>query len=608
MIKYPLNVTIDTNIFEANKFDFGTDSTMRLLVKNVQNGKIKLVLSNIVISEVEKHICRRVDDVCGKARKLRKEYLDILPEEYLADIGMGVYVQIPDKDTIHKNAKDIFAKFLEDCKVERLDTASINLEEIMEDYFAVRPPFENSEKKRKEFPDAFIAEEIKKRFGSEEIVAIISQDDGFKKACTNSKNHLFFSSLGELFNMLSKSEEEYTAALELIKSNTDSIIQTIKYMIDDSCVEVHGLSYDKDGIADGYDYDETCLEYCHLSDMRLHTIDDIDGDIITASLWINGHMAVNCYFEDFDNACWDSEGKKYAFVEERHILEKHNVRFACRIELNSKTEEIRVLPFQIVLGGDSRKSRVEIDDEQDALNRELEDEDREELGFLALSQYRDMLENNLNESSMEKSMLELFEQYNAISSNYKELAILYDEICSQVKCKMTEDAEACINAFSFEKRIPIDFSEKDTDKVLNKIREWLDSKYDTVSERMEKILPDCIEYGDNISIFGTNCKVYTLSFGELRGTPEAGSEEQIEVSLSLDKKILARGYVNLTVGYLNFDEDGGASDGIEDSIDYEVDDVLDALKDLISDLKEEFNNELELAHSLEKCLENKMRN
>ena len=67
MIKYPLNVTIDTNIFEANKFDFGTDSTMRLLVKNVQNGKIKLVLSNIVISEVEKHICRRVDDEIGRA-------------------------------------------------------------------------------------------------------------------------------------------------------------------------------------------------------------------------------------------------------------------------------------------------------------------------------------------------------------------------------------------------------------------------------------------------------------------------------------------------------------------------------------------------------------
>ena len=54
MIKYPLNVTIDTNIFEANKFDFGTDSTMRLLVKNVQNGKIKLVLSSAKQSVAKK--------------------------------------------------------------------------------------------------------------------------------------------------------------------------------------------------------------------------------------------------------------------------------------------------------------------------------------------------------------------------------------------------------------------------------------------------------------------------------------------------------------------------------------------------------------------------
>lgn len=603
MIKYPLNVTIDTNIFEANKFDFGTDSTMSLLVKNVQNGKIKLVLSNIVISEVEKHICRCVDNVCGKARKLRNEYLDILPEQYLTDIGMGMYVQIPDKKTIHQRAKDIFAKFLEDCKVERLDTGSINLEEILEDYFAVRPPFENSEKKKKEFPDAFIAEEIKKRFGSDEIVAIVSQDNGFKKACTNSKNHLFFSSLGELFNTLSKNEEEYIAALELIKNNNNSIIQTIKGMIDDSCVEVHGLSYDQDGIADGYDYDETYLEYCYLSGMRLHTIDDIDEDIITASLWIHGNMAVNCYFKDFDNAPWDSEEKEYVWVEEKHILEKHNVRFACRIELNSKTEEIRVLPFKIVLGGDSRKSRVEINDEQESFYKELEDMDREELGFLPLSQYSDMLENNLNESRMAQTILKLFEQYNEISSSYEELAILYDEICAQVRNKMEEDdAEAFFTALLFEKNIPIDFIEKDTDKLPDKIRKWLDGKFDMVSERMERKLPDCIEYGENISILGTNCRAYTLSFDELHGTLEAGSEEQIEVSLLSNKEIIARGYVKLTVGYLDFDEDGGATDGIEDSIDYEVDDVLDALKDLISDLKEELVNEQELANSFANCL------
>lgn len=606
MIKYPLNVTIDTNVFEANKFDFGTDSTMSLLVKNVQNGKIKLVLSNIVISEVEKHICRCVDDVCGKARKLRKEYLDILPEQYLADMGMGIYVHIPDKKTIHQRAKDVFAKFLEDCKVERLDTGSINLEEILEDYFAVRPPFENCEKKRKEFPDAFIAKEIRKRFSSDEIVAIVSQDNGFKKACTNSTNHLFFSSLGDLFNALSKNEEEYTAAFEIIKGNNNSIIQTIKRMINDNCVEVHGLSYDRDGIADGHDYDETYLEHCYLSGMRIHTIDDMDGDIITASLWIHGTMDVNCYFQDFDNAPWDSEEREYVCVEVRHILEKHNARFACRIELNRKTEEIRVLPFKIVLGGDSRKSRVEIDDEQEALYRELEDADREELGFLPLSQYSDMLENDLNESSMAQTMFKLFEQYNDISSCYEELAILYDDICTQAKDDLDEDdAKAFITALSSEKNIPIDFSGKDTAELLDEIREWLNGKFDIVSERMERNLPDYIEYGVNISILGTNCRVYTLSFDELHGTPEVGSEEQIEISLLSDKEILARGYVKLTVGYLDFDEDGGASDGIEDSIVYDVDDVLDALKDMISDLKMELVNEQELAKSLENCLKQK---
>lgn len=609
MIKYPLNVTIDTNIFEANKYDFGADSTMSLLVKNVQNGRIKLVLSNIVISEVEKHICRCVDNVCGKARKLRKEYLDILPEQYLVDIGMGIYVQIPNKKTIHQSAKDVFSKFLEDCRVERLDTGSINLEDILEDYFAVRPPFENSEKKRKEFPDAFIAEEIKKRFGSDEIVAIVSQDNGFIKACTNSKNHMFFSSLGDLFNTLSKNEEEYTSALEFIKSSNDSIIQTISEMIDDSCVEVHGLSYDRDGIAYGYDYDETYLDHCNLLDMKLHTIDDIDGNIITASLWIHGNITVNCYFDDLDNAIWDSEEKEYVFLEQKNILEKHDARFPCRVELDSKTDEIRVLPFNIVLGEDSRKSRVEIDNEQKNLYREFEDADREELGFVPLSQYADVLADNLNESSMAREILELFEQYNHISSAYDNLLMRYDEIVTQANNEMEEnDAKAFINALSIEKSIPIDFAEKDADKLLDEIRAWLNDKFDMVSERMERKLSDSIAYGEDISILGANCKVYTLSLGELNGIPEAGSEEQIEVSLLLDKEILARGYVKLTVGYLDFDDDGGVADGIEDSIDYEVDDVLDALKRLIVELKEEFNKEQKLVNDLEKCLNREAEN
>lgn len=604
MIKYPLNVTIDTNIFEANKFDFGTDSTLSLLVKNVQNGKIKLVLSDIVIREVEKHIYRRDENVCGKARKLRKEYLDILPEQYLVDIGMEIYVQIPNKEEVYNQANNVFYNFLEDCKVERLDIDSINLETIIEDYFSVRPPFENSEKKRKEFPDAFIAQEIKNHFGSDEIVAIISQDKGFKKACGDNNNYLFFNSLGELFNTLNKSEEEYAHAIEIIKSNDDHILCSIKEMIDDSCVDVRGLTYDRDGVVDGYDYDETFLESYSLSGMKIHTIDDIDEDTITASLWIYGNMAVNCYCEDIDNAAWDSEEEEYIFVELKHILEKHNMRFPCRIELNKKAKKVRVLPFKIVLGQDSRKSRIEIDDEQENMYRDFEDAEREELGFLPLSQYADWLEDNLNESSMAQILFKLFERYNTISSGYEELASEYDEVITKIACRINEELEKkIITSLSFVNSIPIDFSEKDNTGLMDKIKRWLDCKYEFVSDKMERSLPDYIEYGENISILGAHNKVYILSFDELQGNPEAGSEEHIEVSLLNDNEVLAKGYVKLTVGYLNFDEDGGASDGIEDSIDYEMDSIFEALRNLLSDLEDEFGYEQKLIKTIKDSID-----
>lgn len=40
MIKYPLYVTLDTNIFDANKLDFSQDSTLGLLVNHVKAGAV----------------------------------------------------------------------------------------------------------------------------------------------------------------------------------------------------------------------------------------------------------------------------------------------------------------------------------------------------------------------------------------------------------------------------------------------------------------------------------------------------------------------------------------------------------------------------------------
>ena len=72
MFKYPLAVTIDTNIFDAAKFNLGDASTLRILENYVRRGKIKVVLSDIVVRESKKHIAKRVKEVCEIVRESKR--------------------------------------------------------------------------------------------------------------------------------------------------------------------------------------------------------------------------------------------------------------------------------------------------------------------------------------------------------------------------------------------------------------------------------------------------------------------------------------------------------------------------------------------------------
>lgn len=181
MIKFPLYVTLDTNIFDSNKLDFSKDSTLSLLINYVETGKIKIVLSNIVVKEVEKHIVRASEDICSAFRGLRKEVLKIVSKGLLEQMGVKTDLLLLDKEKYQEKSLDVWRKFLENLNPEILDLSLIDLNDIVDDYFDIKPPFESGEKKRKEFPDAFIANQIRKRFGKDEVIAIVCNDNGLKK-------------------------------------------------------------------------------------------------------------------------------------------------------------------------------------------------------------------------------------------------------------------------------------------------------------------------------------------------------------------------------------------------------------------------------------------
>ena len=143
------------------------------------------------------------------------------------------------------------------------------------------------------------------------------------------------------------------------KSDIESYLgQYIKNNVE---INVIGLSHDRKGVTEGYDYTETYLNSLSDITIGIHSVDEIDDNKSIVTLKCEGSFIMDCFYEDYDNAPWDSEEKKYVYVDTVGIREEHKSNFACRIEINRVENTFEILPFKIILGGDSRKERYEIE-------------------------------------------------------------------------------------------------------------------------------------------------------------------------------------------------------------------------------------------------------
>lgn len=610
MIKYPIYVTLDTNILDAANFDFNEKSTLQLLVNYVKKGKVKVVLSNIVVKEAEKHIAKRGVCVCSLMRKLRADALKTATDYQIKQLGLGHILELStDKAEISQKSIDLLHKYIADLDAEILDTSKIDLDAIIDDYFEIRAPFQIGEKKRKEFPDAFIANQIRERFGHEEMVAIISIDKGFKEACQSWDNHLFFSSLGDLYGEMNKQEEFYAATKDFVieqKSDIESYLaQYIKNNVE---INVIGLSYDRKGVTEGYDYSETYLNSLSDVTIGIHSVDEIDDNKSIVTLKCKSSFSMDCFYEDYENALWDSEEKEYVYVDTIEIREEHKAKFACRIEINRTENTFEVLPFKIILGADSRKERYEIEtDSEYDYEQEIEDMNRESVGLNPLGDYETYLEEDLVDSKMSKDIIERFNCINELYKEYEEILSIYDSLLKLFLDK--ENIKSIIRIISSKLEEIADFpgiiDEDDiSQEEISEIEKWVEFKYEDASRKMNIAnLPDSIEYGDNIEILGVDDQKLFLKIDEININPSAGDKEWVDISLSDEKEIIASGIVELTIGYIEYDEDGGIADGLTDEIDYNYHSIIEQLDDFILEQNEYMKTEKRIFEFLEETIE-----
>lgn len=83
-------------------------------------------------------------------------------------------------------------------------------------------------------------------------------------------------------------------------------------------------------------------------------------------------------------------------------------------------------------------------------------------------------------------------------------------------------------------------------------------------------LPDSIEYGDNITIYGYEKEEYRLIMDELYLSCGNGDIDWLNMAVWCAGEKCATGNIKITYGFVDFDDDGGIGDSCDEDISYQT--------------------------------------
>jgi len=335
MLNYPLSVFLDTNIFISCKFDVDERGTLFLLKNLVDQHKVKLYVSHIVVRETERHLKSAISEAINQIKKARTEISKHISSTIVKDTSLSPIFRLPCQQEVEETALKNFRGFLDDSSAIYLNNAGIDIDVIINDYFEGNAPFEKNEGKKYEFPDAFIISKLKREFSDTNPVWVISGDKGFQRALDNASGFNNLSSIKELLDMINKQDEMYDTILRYIQNSATkrNIYQYIESKIESDDIEIVGMDSDRKGYCEGFDYEATIISFASIMDFKMKSIDNISKDLIVLTLFCKASISAVCYYSDYDNAPWDSEEKEYLFLSQEKVEEEHEPEFECSLSL-----------------------------------------------------------------------------------------------------------------------------------------------------------------------------------------------------------------------------------------------------------------------------------
>lgn len=314
-------VFIDTSSYESKNFQFG-QHVLGKVEEFAGKEYIRVLLPDVIDSEIGKHIVSRVNESLAAVKKLSRDLA------FLSTFG-GVPRELTsagkDKNSVLERAIAAYEKFKASEEVELVKTSAVDSGLVFDRYFSGRPPFENQAKKH-EFPDAFALEAIRLVAESRSMpVYVVSCDKDMEGYCREFPDRLIYlERLDDLVGLVNKYEadlaEPSKLAVKAFELLRDRVIEAIKEALKSSVFSCSEL--------EDFEYESADIDVLEVEIKSLNIIDS-EKDRAEIELTVKVGFDAGFLVTDYENSPWDPEDKCYIYIEE------YEVRTCC-------TEEVQV--------------------------------------------------------------------------------------------------------------------------------------------------------------------------------------------------------------------------------------------------------------------------
>lgn len=321
-------VFIDTSVFKANNY-FSATSKINKLAELACKGRISIVLTSITEAEIIKHLARDIEKARQSVRKKDNEVLRNIK-------GTNEYYSTLDSLNAEKTATDLVKAFitrsgayvigLEYCK---------DIKEIFRKYFKQEFPF--SEKKQKEFPDAFTLAALEEYHRGNLYKMILLSNDSdmqnYESDCLLAVDYKRYIS-----EKISE-DTDLTALYDELKDNTERLKDEIGSQIHEYLDDV-SLYYDKIQNGDIHFVNVRKVQVDFNADDVY--INESSDETIEFELEIHVEFTVGIDYDDYTNAAFDNEDKEWYGTEWTSEDFNESGSTVVSLSFNKKSKRIEI--------------------------------------------------------------------------------------------------------------------------------------------------------------------------------------------------------------------------------------------------------------------------